>query len=253
MVATWRARWGGGASFAWLTTQLGDQGFSPDDGGKAFAWPSYVGTPRDAQQVIAPGRYPGVSRTAGGGIIASYDRGDRVENPFGVWDVHSRFKGELGRRMALLFENVTGLRSPNASAAAVDWDGPRAAHAALNPDGTVEVLWTTAHAGGSGGGVYSNGTQDCWECCDGSRALDTFQLSTTAAGANGTNSSRQAWVNASWSYDGKLAVVLSPVQPPAPGTQWRVVRYAASLWPQCAWYSASNDVPAMSFSDLSVL
>jgi hypothetical protein len=66
MIATWQARWGatGPADFAWASTQLGDQGF----GGVSAAWPSYVGTPRDAQQVIFPGRYPGVSRTARAGL-----------------------------------------------------------------------------------------------------------------------------------------------------------------------------------------
>ena len=249
MVSTWRAHWGG-ANFAWLTTQLGDQGFSPDDGGKEFVWPSYVGTPRDAQQVIGPGRYPGVSRTAGGGIIASYDRGDRVENPFGVWDVHSRFKSDLGHRMALLFQNVTGLRR-NASTP-VDWDGPRATAAVLNADGSVSLTWSLLTTAGGGSGVYMNGTQDCWECCDGTRALDTFQLASIAAGPNGTNATRQVWTNATWEYDGKSGVTLHSVTPPAPEKPWLVVRYAASLWPQCAWYSSSNFVPAMSFSDLVI-
>jgi hypothetical protein len=245
MIATWRAYWGGG-TFPWLSTQLGDQGFSPDDGGKTFSWPSYVGTPRDAQQVILPGRYPGVSRTVGGGLISSYDRGDRVANPFGVWDVHSRFKGELGRRMALVFRNVTGLIGA-VPAGYVDWDGPRASAASVKPDGTVEFTWVATT------GVYANGTQDCWECCDGSRALDTFQLSPTLAGPNGTKAGSQVWTNTSWSFDGVSGVVtLSPSQPPAPGRPWLVVRYAASLWPQCAWYSSSNDVPALSFSDLAL-
>jgi hypothetical protein len=249
MVASWRAYWGG-ASFPWLTTQLGDQGFSPDDGGKAFSWPSYVEAPRDAQQAILPGRYPGVSRTAGGGLISSYDRGDRVANPFGVWDVHSRFKGELGRRMALVFENATGLRSNATSGVPVDWDGPLPVSASQLANGSVALKWVSIATGAS---VYANGTQDCWECCDGSHALDTFQLSPTLAGPNGTNAGRQAWTNASWTYDAASGVVtLSPMQPPAPGKPWLVVRYAASLWPQCAWYSASNDVPARSFSDLNV-
>ena len=245
MVSTWRKYWGD-SSLPWLTTQLGDQGFSPDDGGKSFTWPSYVGTPRDAQQAILPGRYAeGVSRTAAGGIISSYDCGDRVDNPFGVWDVHSRFKGELGRRMALVFQNVTGLTS-NASAAA-DWDGPLAV-AKMQVDGTVAVTWGTR----SGHGVYYNGTQDCWECCDGSRALDTFQLSTTLAGPNFTNSAAQEWVNTSWSFDGERTVTLRPSQVPSPGKQWLVLRFAASLWPQCTWYSVSNRVPARSFSDMGL-
>jgi hypothetical protein len=82
MIATWRALWG--QEFPWVTTGLGDQGFSPDDGGKNVGFPSYVATPRDGQAAILAGRYPGVSRTARGGIVSAYDLGDRVGNPNGV-------------------------------------------------------------------------------------------------------------------------------------------------------------------------
>ena len=208
MVATWRAHWGDlGADFAWASTQLGDQGFN----GVSEVWPAYVGTPRDAQQVITAGRYPGVSRTARAGLIAAYDRGDRVGNPYGSGDVHSRFKGELGRRMALLVANLTG-----EAGAAPAWDGPHASVVAQHAaDGSLSLVWGP----GDAGAVYMSGTQDCWECCDGSRALDTFQLSPTLAGPNGTHF--QAWTNASWSFDGVRTVTRTPqrhLRPGGPGS-----------------------------------
>ena len=241
MISAWRARWS--SSFPWLTTGLGDQGFSPDNGGKNVGFPAYVATPRDAQAAILPGRYPGVSRTQDGGLVSAYDVGDRVGNPNGVWDVHARFKGEVGRRMALVFRNVTGLGV--APGTAVDWDGPRAAPATGHADGTITFAWVGAAS------VYSNWTQDSWEGCDGDTARDTFQVSTVYAGPNFTVSS--AWTNTTFTFDAPSALItLTPTKPAAPGKPYVVVRYAASLWPQCAFYSASNHVPARAFSDLNV-
>jgi len=242
MVRTWRARWGIG-DFAWLTTGLGDQGFSPDDGGKNVGFPTYVATPRDGQAAILPGRYPGVSRTARGGLVSAYDLGDRVGNPNGVWDVHARFKGEVGRRMALAVRNATGLGVPRGGG--VDWDGPTPGPAALGAGGAVTFAWRAR------GRVYANATQDAWEGCDGAAARDVFQVAAFAAGANFTRAG--AWVNATFAFDGATgAVVLTPAAPAAPGKPWLAVRYAASLWPQCAFYSASNGVPARAFSDLAI-
>ena len=111
--------------------------------------------------------------------------------------------------------------------------------------GAVLIAWA------AGGRVYMNGTMDCWECCVGSAALDTFQVTTVYAGPNMTQSG--SWVNTSWLFDPAAATVtLTPTTPAAPGKPYVVVRYAASLWPQCAWYSASNDVPARAFSDLNI-
>ena len=246
MVQSWRARWGIG-DFAWLTTGLGDQGFSPDDGGKNVGFPSYVSVPRDGQQAVLLGRYAGVSRTPRAGIVSAYDRGDRVGNPNGVWDVHARFKFDVGRRMALALQNATGLGV--AAGGSVDWDGPQpVAPARRQSDGTVAVAWAAA----GGKGLYMNGTTDCWECCDGTRALDTFQVAATLPVGN--MSHYGPWVNTSWEFDAASAsVVLTPVQAAPAGKAWLAVRFAASLWPQCTWYSHSNDVPARPFSDLAVV
>jgi hypothetical protein len=263
MIATWRAHWGAAGTFAWLTTQIGDQG--------VVTGASYVATPRDAQQVVVAGRYPGVSRTPAAGLVAAYDRGDYIDDPYG--NVHSRFKGDIGRRMALLFRNLTGL-GPTPL-----WDGPRASAVSSATDGSIALTWSLSSSGGGGGGVSMNGTQDCWECCDGTRALDVFQVrgggrwrrpypdaliedpdlailhigqvSPTLPGPNFT--AHQAWTNASWTYDaGTATVTLTPVAPPAPGLPWAVVRYGANMWPQCAWYSVAAGVPAMTFSDMPV-
>ena len=241
MIRSWRRYWGIG-DIPFLTTGLGDQGFSPDDGGKNVGFPSYVAVPRDGQGVVVPGRYPGISATPAAGIVSAYDVGDRVGNPNGVWDVHARFKGEIGRRMALVFSNVTGLGARGGSIA---WDGPvPASPAARAADGSITLAWTGV------GDVYMNGTQDCWECCDGGRALDTFQVSTVLPAGN--MSRYGPWVNASWAVDVAATVVITPVKPAPAGLAWVAVRYAASLWPQCAWYARGNGVPARAFSDLAV-
>ena len=154
--------------------------------------------------------------------------------------MHARFKGELGRRAALALRNATGL-----GGGAADWDGPTAGPAALAADGTITFAWRAP------GRVYANWTQDAWEGCDGARARDVFQVAAFDAGANFTRSG--AWVNASFAFDAATArITLTPAAPAAPGKPWLFVRYAASLWPQCAFYSATNDVPARAFSDLAV-
>lgn len=249
MVATWRARWGIG-DFPWLTTGLGDQGFSPDNGGKNTGWPSYVSTPRDGQMSILPGRYPGVSRTVGGGIVSAYDKGDRVGNPNGVWDVHSRFKSEVGRRMALVWMNATGM-GVNGTAGPTFWNGPvPAGNATLHADGTITLTWVSDSMPGPAG-VWHNGTQDCWECCDGALAQDTFRVSTELYAANETN--WPSFVNTTWSYDAATATVtITPVSQPKAGQTWVSVQHNPSLWPQCAWYSTANNVPALPFSDLGI-
>jgi len=242
MVAAWRARWG--FEFPFLATQLGDQGF--EAGHSGFPWPSYVNFPRDAQLALVPGRYPaGISRTRASGLVSAYDQGDREDNQFGVWSVHSRYKQEVARRMALVLAQATGLR-PEA-----DWRGPYpSASAALGADGRITIVWATA----SGGGLYVNDTRDCWECCDGARALDTFQVTWLRTDANQTNATSQTWSNTSFVVDAVAGtVVLTPVVPARPGRPYVVVRYAASLWPQCALYSTSNRVPAFSFSDLDIV
>ena len=72
-----------------------------------------------------------------------------------------------------------------------------------------------------------------------------------SAGANFTRSG--VWVNTTFAFDAATGTVaLTPVAPAAPGRPWLAVRYAASLWPQCAFYSRSNAVPARAFSDLAV-
>jgi hypothetical protein len=244
MVAAWRARWGIG-DFPWLTTGLGDQGFSPDQGGKNVGFPAYVATPRDGQAAILPGRYPGVSRTPLGGLVSAYDLGDRVGNPNGGWDVHARFKGEVGRRMALALSNATRLGAP-ADGSPVDWNGPTVASARLLPGGaTIALVWQAP------AGVYANWTQDAWEGCDGAVAKDVFQVASWTAGANFSRSG--AWVNTTWQWEEASAtVLLTPVSADPRGQPWLVVRYAASLWPQCAFYSHSNAVPALAFSDQAI-
>lgn len=66
--------------------------------------------------------------------------------------MHSRFKGELGRRLALLVANLTGAAAGGEAAAR---DGPHAT-VSQNADGSFSLLWDVA--------VTVNGTQDCREC-----------------------------------------------------------------------------------------
>jgi hypothetical protein len=195
-------------------------------------------------------------------------------NPFGFGGVHSRFKQEIGRRMALVVEHVANLSSTSTPSskfdlrgetAAAPWAGPRPVSAVFDAtDGTYVVSFTTADGGNDGGSMYMHATRDCWECCDPARAKDVFQLSATFAKPDGNDRS-EVWVNSTFSFDrgsGKVTlrpeVTKDPQGSPAGESHTRqnspfvVIRYAASLWPQCAIYSASNNVPAYSFSSLNV-
>jgi hypothetical protein len=261
MIAAWRARWGIG-DFPFLATQIGDQG---------GRWPSYVASTRDAQLSITPGK----GRTVNGGLVSAYDQGDHCgggncpgqtcvwrqhsgnncsngkccTNPFGFFGVHSRFKQEIGRRMALMVAHTCNL-----STVAVDWSGPTPLGAATRDKGaTVQISWQTTAATTAGGAasVYMKPTRDCWECCGGG-ARDVFQVGTRRPLPDG-NERFQTWTNASFDFDVASSVVtIKPVAPAPAGEPYVVVRYAASLWPQCAFHSSSNDVPAFSFSDLNI-
>jgi hypothetical protein len=182
-------------------------------------------------------------------------KGKCCTNPFGFFGVHSRFKQEIGRRMALLVTHACNL-----SASPVDWSGPSPVGAATTEDAgaSIKIRWgaTTADAAAAGGAVakvVAKPTRDCWECCDTTKAHDVFQVATTFPRSNGQERG-QMWHNASWAYDEASQIVtIKPTQPaPTVGQPYVLVRYAASLWPQCAFYSSSNGVPAFSFSDLKI-
>eukprot|EP00040_Diaphanoeca_grandis_P016766 m.86911 g.86911 ORF g.86911 m.86911 type:complete len:600 (-) comp26016_c0_seq2:35-1834(-) len=246
MIVAWRTHWNIG-NFSFMATQLGDQEAGPTD-----AFPAYIAAPRDAQLSILPGK----GRTVNGGLVAAYDQGDRVDNPFGTYNVHSRFKQEIGRRMALVLANSFGL--VNHTAPPVDWSGPVPTHA-IARNGAIEIGWSvpTTHANDDGGGgdmrVLVNGTRDCWECCDGARALDTFQVASVFPGVNQSNHRHQVWVNTTFAFDSQSqTVTITPTLVAPTDTPYVVVRYAASLWPQCAIYSASNNVPALTFSNFNI-
>lgn len=99
-------------------------------------------------------------------------------------------------------------------------------------------------------GLYINGTRDCWECCT-AAAHDVFQVSTMATPPSGAPPWQQQWVNTTFVFNAAASTVtLTPVNRSA--TPYAVVRYGASLWPQCAIYSAANQVPAFTFSNLSI-
>lgn len=99
--------------------------------------------------------------------------------------------------------------------------------------------------------MYMNATRDCWECCDPARAKDVFQLSSTFAKPDGNDRS-EVWVNSTFSFDRSSGKVTLRPEVTKENSPFVVIRYAASLWPQCAIYSASNNVPAYSFSSLNV-
>ena len=49
------------------------------------------------------------------------------------------------------------------------------------------------------------------------------------------------WYNSSISVTASLSVLINPVAPT--GTVYSQLRYASNLWPQCALYSSSNQIP----------
>jgi hypothetical protein len=267
MIAASRRRWGID-DLPFLATQLGDQG---------GVWPSYVGSTRDAQLSISPGK----GRTTNAAVVSAYDQGDHCggchpcvwrqhsgnncshgkccTNPFGFFGVHSRFKQEIGRRMALAVRHMANL-----STRPVDWNGPTPVTASTSDGGgTIRLSWQapTAPPQTGQGTVAMRPTRDCWECCDPSPAAvhqankDLFQVTTRYPRPDG-NERDQVWTNATWVYDAVVQTVTIKPIISAPHRElsepYVLVRYAASLWPQCAFHSVSNDVPAFSFSDLKI-
>jgi hypothetical protein len=205
--------------FPFVATQLGDQ-----NAGATSAFPAYVNSCRDAQLSIVGSN----GRTINGGLVSAYDQGDRVLNPFGTNDVHSRYKQELGRRAALLLAamlqsspvstvrpvvatSASGLAPAIGAAAKVDWSGPTPTSATLSStDGSITLKW-----GGATAGIFVNGTRDCWECCDGTKALDVFQVAGAYPGVNQSNRYHQLWTNTtfSWSIPSATVSVLRPLLP----------------------------------------
>lgn len=242
MIESWRRLWRIG-DFAFVYVSLGAQEFSPSQ------WPSYLATTRDAQASALPGQ--GTTDTTG--VVMTYDLGDRT-SPYAPAHVHTRNKTEVGRRMALILQHVQWGRQWPAGgyplpvgAAPLDWSGPTPTQLVDAGDGSYTLSFSTL----TGAGVYLAPTKDCWECC---AAGDTFQF--VVAGAHGA--AAVVYVNTTVTLlpaGGATAAAAPPTRvkltPSTPGT-YTTVRYAPSLWPQCAVYSVSNDVPANTFSALNV-
>lgn len=231
LIESWRRAWRIG-DFAWLFVGLGPQEYN------STQWPSYISTPHDAQMSALPGH----GSTDTSGIAVAYDLGDR-SSPYAPAHVHTRNKTEIGRRLALMIQHVQwGVQYPaggvpvSNGTVPLDWSGPWPASFISNGDGSYTLTFDTL----TGQGIVMQNTKDCWECCDGSRALDLFQ----ALKPGSSNS----WVNMSWQGISANSIKLTPVTPGS----YTTLRYAPSLWPQCAVYSASNMVPANTFSALNL-
>jgi hypothetical protein len=119
----------------------------------------------------------------------------------------------------------------------VDWEGPVPTSAVMDSSGSITVSWSTAD-------IFLNGTRDCWECCTatGGGAHDIFQVSTKFPQPNG-DEREQEWVNTTFVFDpDRSTVKINPVTPAAK-EPYVVVRYGASLWPQCAVYKVRTHNP----------
>lgn len=238
LLAQWRRDWGMG-DFAVVYVQLGGQECNSSD------WPAYIPTPRDAQSSALPGR----SHTYLTGMVAAYDKADR-SSPYAPCHVHARNKTEIGRRAALQVQHVqfgeqwySGAWTPPSGTLSVDHSGPWPTALWLNEtDSTLILNFTTL----TGRGIYMAPTADCWECC---AANDTFQV---------TDQRKIYWWNASADLipgaagSPPTAVRITPLQPAGRFGPWAAIRYAPSLWVQCAVYSVSNQVPVNTFSTFNV-
>lgn len=244
LIAAWRTHWRIG-DFAWTFVQL-----APQDSAQ---WPqSYILTARLAQAATLP--QPGGNTTCTTGMATAIDLGD-MGSPFPPSHVHPRHKFEVGRRLAAAFLHAQYAwqwpqGGANMTGRSFDWRGPLGVDVRPNPSSTSSLRGSGPAAAAapssylvrfdtlSGAGVYLNSTSNCWECC--AAAQDVIQLCASADGATCFN-----WVNTTVavSLTDNSTLVATPLTPGA----YNQARYAASLWPQCVVYSASNAIASPPF------
>jgi hypothetical protein len=181
----------------------------------------------------------GCDGVAGGcAVVPTYDLSCQTDNPevragdncpYG--SVHQPDKPAIGKRVAL--ELAKQLLSP---APADVVAGPRAAHATA-PSGAAWATSKTVTVSFSGGSApFSLGaTRNCTTCCDGAKnSGHTVGFDASSDGihwVNGTDATPSG-SGTRWTIAFKAAGLASPPT---------VVRYtAASIWPQCALYSAEG-------------
>jgi len=224
LIESWRRAWRIG-DFAWVFAQLGAQ--------DSARWPNYeINSARAAQAAALPGRPGSTTNTLG--MAAAYDLGD-MGSPYPPAHVHARNKTEVGRRLALALLHVQyALQYPASPGVinltkSVDWAPPRVARVAAGAAAVTVTFRLDANAT-----LLARDTPGCWECC--ARGADTFQVATLAAPS--------VWVNATFEIgaDG-VSVVVTPVA----GGPYAAVAYAPNLWPQCALYGSTNQLPPEPF------
>ena len=223
LIESWRRRWRIG-DFAWIFVQLGAQ--------DSVKWPQYWTLAGRAAQASA---LPGAGITDTTGMAVTYDIGDMF-SPYPPSHVHSRRKAEVGRRVALsLMHTQYALQyaqSPlliNLSSPSLMWSAPTPTSLAYAANGALSLTLSTL----DGKGFYLNETADAWETCVSTR--DLFQVALT--------STTPLWTNASFSIIDSQTILVTPT---IAGT-YPFIRYAPNLWPQCAIYSVTNDLPVAPF------
>ena len=226
LIETWRRRWRIG-DFAFVYAQLGAQ--------DAGSWPQYwTLNGRNAQASALPGA-GGTTDTTG--MAVAYDIGD-MGSPYPPAHVHSRRKAELGRRLALSLMHVQyALQWPSSNGAinltaTALWSAPTATSAKAGAGSSLVVSFSTL----DGLGIFLLETADAWESCATTR--DLFQVAATLGASS--------WVNTTVSTveAGSSSLTITPAVPGSYGA----LRYAPSLWPQCAVYAVGNKLPTAPFA-----
>ena len=225
LIETWRRRWRIG-DFAWVFAQLGTL--------DAASWPQYdINAIRAAQSSALPGK--GTTDTTG--MAVTYDIGD-MGSPYPPAHVHSRRKAEVGRRLAIAMMHAQyAIQFPSSPllinlSSSFMWSAPTPTAIAPAAGGAFALKFATLDSKG----FYLKETADAWETCVSTK--DLFQVAETA-GASVT-----AWINATVSNTDADTMLITPTVPGA----YACVRYAANLWPQCAIYAVTNQLPVPPFT-----
>eukprot|EP01116_Phalansterium_solitarium_P014046 TRINITY_DN3155_c1_g1_i1.p1 TRINITY_DN3155_c1_g1~~TRINITY_DN3155_c1_g1_i1.p1 ORF type:complete len:787 (-),score=238.28 TRINITY_DN3155_c1_g1_i1:622-2982(-) len=224
-VTRWRSFWG---SETWIFhVQLG--AFNEDN----FEWHA-LGSIRTIQAKFQPG---GDNDRGNIAMVAGYDLFDPVEA------VHSRYKVELSRRMALSVAHHLY------SVGTVAYTGPRLQSTELLSNNSVALTFKFA------GGLHQQGSKNCSVCCQRyGQAVSSFVLTNISFGDIFDNDTNTLYPNEPWRLTSAVVtqldadtarVVLSSRDFPPGGPPPTAVGYAIDDIPQCTVFN-SDGLPASS-------
>jgi hypothetical protein len=159
------------------------------------------------------------------GMATAFDLGD-ITSPYPPAHVHPRWKMEVARRLALQMLHVQyAIQYPE-----LDFSWPVLSGTEWINSDVLNIVFSTD----SGAPLTLLDTKDCWECCSG--AGDIVQFSVEAEGP---------WVNSTVKLNDNSTGLVATPNVLAP--DYSFIRYASNVWPQCALYGTSNNIPVNPF------